>query len=76
MNTSKSFEALRRANPRTNAGFPQSVESAAEAVRAQVVSTPTDRALAAGTAGHRRRRFAPSPPSPQRSGLQAPPPCF
>jgi hypothetical protein len=36
MNTTQSFEALRRANPRTKAGFEPSVEDAAVAVRAAV----------------------------------------
>jgi hypothetical protein len=57
MNTSESFQALRRANPRTRAGFAESVETAADAVRAQIVSAPTDRAQSAGTARHPRRRF-------------------
>jgi hypothetical protein len=39
MSTSESFQALRRANPRTKAGFEQSVESAADAVRALINST-------------------------------------
>ena len=40
MNTSESFRALRRANPRTRAGFVQSVESVAHAVRSQIVAAP------------------------------------
>ena len=36
MRTSESFEALRRVNPRDGAGFAQSVEAVADAVRAQV----------------------------------------
>jgi hypothetical protein len=36
MNTTQSFEALRRANPRAQAGFAESVEAAAHAVRARV----------------------------------------
>ena len=39
MTTSESFQALRRANPRTRAGFAQSVEAAGDAVRA-TVGTP------------------------------------
>ena len=39
MSTSESFEALRRANPRTRPGFAQSVESAADAVRAQIAAS-------------------------------------
>jgi hypothetical protein len=34
MNTTQSFEALRRANPRAKAGFAESVDAAADAVRA------------------------------------------
>jgi hypothetical protein len=41
MSTSESFQALRRANPRATAGFAQSVEAAAEAVRAQSFTTAT-----------------------------------
>jgi hypothetical protein len=40
MNTSDSFEALRRANPRTRPGFAKSVEAAGERVRAQTFATP------------------------------------
>ena len=40
MNTSESFEALRRANPRARAGFAKSVEVAGERVRAQTLATP------------------------------------
>ena len=40
MNTSESFEALRRANPRTRAGFAESVEEAGERVRAQTLAHP------------------------------------
>ena len=39
MNTSESFQALRRANPRATAGFAESVEAAADAVRARIVTT-------------------------------------
>jgi hypothetical protein len=42
MNTSKSFQALRRANPRTKPGFSRSVEAAADAVRSQIVTTRMD----------------------------------
>jgi hypothetical protein len=49
MNTSESFEALRRANPRGKEGFAHVVEAAAEAVRAEI------RAAAAGP-GIRRSR--------------------
>jgi hypothetical protein len=53
MNTSESFRALRRVNPRRKAGFRQSVEAAADAVRVQIVAAP------AGDArhSHRRRRL-------------------
>ena len=40
MNTSESFEALRRANPRTRPGFAKSVEAAGERVREQTFATP------------------------------------
>ena len=40
MNTSESFEALRRANPRARAGFVESVEAAGQRVRAQTSATP------------------------------------
>jgi hypothetical protein len=38
MNTSESFRALRRANPRTEARFAQTVEAAAAAVRGRIAS--------------------------------------
>jgi hypothetical protein len=38
MTTSESFQALRRANPRTREGFAESVESAARAVRAELTA--------------------------------------
>jgi hypothetical protein len=41
MNTTQSFEALRRANPRAKAGFAESVEAAAAAVRAGVATAAT-----------------------------------
>jgi hypothetical protein len=37
---SDSFDALRRANPRAKAGFAESIEAAAEAVRAQIGTVP------------------------------------
>jgi hypothetical protein len=40
MNTSESFEALRRANPRARAGFAESVEAAGERVRARTLAAP------------------------------------
>jgi hypothetical protein len=51
MSTSESFEALHRANPRAAAGFADSVDTAAEAVRARLVTTSTQERPAA------RRRF-------------------
>ena len=45
---SESFQALRRANPRAKAGFAQSVEAAADALRAQIVATTADVAMDAG----------------------------
>jgi hypothetical protein len=41
MNRSESFQALRRANPRAKEGFAQSVDAAAEAVSAQIVTAHT-----------------------------------
>jgi len=38
MSRTESIEALRRANPRAKAGFAESVEAAAHAVRAQIAS--------------------------------------
>jgi hypothetical protein len=46
---SDSFDALGRANPRAKTGFAESIEAAAEAVRAQIATTPP------GTAARRRR---------------------
>jgi hypothetical protein len=46
---SDSFDALRRANPRAKTGFAESIEAAAETVRAQIATAPP------GTAPHRRR---------------------
>jgi hypothetical protein len=54
MTMSESFQALRRANPRTRAGFEQSVESAAHAVRAVINSTAPG--VATDTAAPRPRR--------------------
>jgi hypothetical protein len=42
MNTSESFQALRRANPRAKEDFAQSVEAAADAVRAQILTAAYD----------------------------------
>jgi hypothetical protein len=59
MNTSESFQALRRANPRARDGFARSVESAAEALHAQVVAAAADVAVDAGGPGVPARRPAP-----------------
>ena len=40
MSTSRSFEALRRANPRALPGFPEAVETATGAVRARIDAVP------------------------------------
>ena len=42
MNTNGSIRALRRANPRARAGFAESVEATADALRAQIVTTAAD----------------------------------
>jgi hypothetical protein len=46
---SDSFDALRRANPRAKTGFAESIEAAAETVRAQIATAPP------GTAARHRR---------------------
>jgi hypothetical protein len=53
MNASDSFEALRRANPRAKAGFTQSVDSTADALRAQLVTAAADAGTEAGVPGPR-----------------------
>jgi hypothetical protein len=53
MNASESLQALRRANPRAKAGFTESVEAAADAVRTQLVTTTADLA-SVGAPGPRR----------------------
>jgi hypothetical protein len=64
MKTSESFQALRRANPRAKAGFAESVEAAAGALRAQMVTAAEDAGTQAGVRGPRggqsspRRRLA------------------
>jgi hypothetical protein len=45
MNSSESFEALRRANPRARAGFGPAVDAAAEAVRARVTAASEARTV-------------------------------
>jgi hypothetical protein len=58
MNKSESFQALRRANPRVKDGFAPSVEAAAEAVRAQIVTAGEARAPELRTRrSHPRRRL-------------------
>jgi hypothetical protein len=59
MNPSGTFQALRRANPRAKAGFAESVEAAADALRAQLVTTATDVAMEAGAPGPRLGRSLP-----------------
>jgi hypothetical protein len=58
MNTSESFQALRRANPRVKSGFPESVEAAADALRAHMV-TAADVAAGGGAPGPRAGRSRP-----------------
>lgn len=55
MTTSESFQALRRANPRAQAGFARSVEAAADAARAQIVTTAPNVAVRTGHSSPRRR---------------------
>jgi hypothetical protein len=55
MSTPESFQALRRANPQTKAGFEHSVESAADAVRALINSTASGDATDAAAPRPRRR---------------------
>jgi hypothetical protein len=58
MNMSESFQALRRANPRTQEGFAQSVEAAVDAVRAQIVTAGEPHAPRVRTrSSYRRRRL-------------------
>ena len=52
MKTSESVQALRRANPRTRAGFAQLVDATAEAVGAQLATAVADVAMDAGARGH------------------------
>jgi hypothetical protein len=59
MNTSESLQALRRANPRAKAGFAESVEAAADAVRTQLVTTTTTDLASDGVPGPRRRHADP-----------------
>jgi hypothetical protein len=58
MNTSESFQALRSANPRAQESFAQSVEAAADAVRAQIVTAVEPHAPRVRTRpSYRRRRI-------------------
>ena len=59
MSTSESFQALRRANPRTKAGFARSVEATADAVRAHITAAPRG-ATASGVPRLRGSRARPS----------------
>src|SRR5262245_21386363 len=59
MNSSGSFQALRRANPRAKAGFAESVEAAAGPLRARIVTTAVDVAEDAGAPGSRTRHSHP-----------------
>jgi hypothetical protein len=52
---SESLQALRRDNPRAQEGFAQSVEAAADAVRAQIVSAGEPHATRTGRSNRRRR---------------------
>jgi hypothetical protein len=57
MNTSESFQALRRANPRTRVDFAESVAAAADSVRTVIVSAPTHQVQSAGATRNPRRRL-------------------
>ena len=61
MNTPDSLEALKRANPRTKAGYGQTVEAVEDAVRAQIAAagaSRTDRTGRAAALLAPRRRLA------------------
>jgi hypothetical protein len=61
MNTPDSLQALRRANPRTKAGYAQKVDAVEDVVRAQIAAAGATRALRTGRAAAflaPRRRFA------------------
>ena len=64
MNTNGSIQALRRANPRAKAGFAESVEATADALRTQIVTTAADAAM-------RPRRRAAGLPLPRRRLVRA-----
>jgi hypothetical protein len=59
MDTNGSIRALRRANPRAKAGFAESVEATADALRAQIVTTAADAATEAAAPGPGRGPSAP-----------------
>jgi hypothetical protein len=59
MNTNGSIRALHRANPRAKAGFAESVEATADALRAQIVTTAADSAMEAAAPGPGRGPSAP-----------------
>jgi hypothetical protein len=59
MKASESLQALRRANPRATAGYARSVDAAADALRAQLVTTSADVAVEVGAPGSRSRHPAP-----------------
>ena len=56
MSTPESLQALRRANPRGKAGFAESVEAAADALHARMVTTPGDAAAPTPRGGRSRPR--------------------
>ena len=61
MNTPDSLKALRRANPRTKAGFAHTVDAVEDTVRVQVATagaSPAERTSRAATLAAPRRRFA------------------
>jgi hypothetical protein len=59
MHMSRSLQALRRANPRAKAGYAESVEAAAGALRARIIATAVDVAEDAGVAGSPRGQARP-----------------
>ncbi len=65
MKTSESVQALRRANPRTRAGFAQLVDATAEAVGAQLATAVADVAMDAGA----RRSRTGRPQARRRAGV-------
>ena len=79
MNTNGSIRALRRANPRAKAGFAESVEATADALRAQIVTTAADAAMEAGRTRAGPRASRPAASSRARldgrhAGSRPPPP--